>query len=118
MGYEQATPFGWLVLEEASAETFIPGALIPLFAPKLAALKTASSRGAGNLKRSVESLRSMILYAHLANSRPPRAWVLADGDQAGIDAITALQDTFKTWPRDRFITLDQPSIEDYYASIF
>lgn len=118
LGYEQATPFGWLILEEASAEAFIGEALIPLFAPKLAVLRTVSAMGVGNLNRRVESLRSMILFAHLSDRPQPMAWVLSDGDQAGRDAIAYLRTAYRTWPADRFLALDRDNIEDYYPARF
>jgi predicted ATPase len=117
LGYEQNVPFGWLVLEEASGETFVGDALIPLFTPKLAALRTVSAAGVGNLRRRVDALHSMVLFAHLA-TEDPRAWVLADGDPAGKEAIADLKQAYKSWPPGRFRAHERENIEDFYPPRF
>jgi predicted ATPase len=117
LGYEQTAPYGWLLLEEASGETFVRDVVIPLFVPKLAILRTVSAGGAGNLAKRLDGLNSMLLFAHLsADTR--RAWVIADGDDAGRAAVARLRGGYSSWPEDRFQTLSLPDIEGYYPSRF
>ncbi|MEP9364015.1 AAA family ATPase [Nocardioides sp. CN2-186] len=117
LGYEQTAPYGWLLMEEASGETFVRDVIIPLFAPRLAILRTVSANGAGNLARRLDGLHSMLLFAHLSTDAP-LAWVIADGDRAGRDAIGELRERFSAWPPDRFRTLDRNNIEEFYPARF
>lgn len=118
LGYSEPVPFGWLVLEESSAQTVLEGAILPIFKPKLSALRLVSASGAGNVPKTLRALEHMVLFAHLAEHERHRAWVLVDGDQAGADAIGTLQRDFPTWPAGRFRTLSRRHIEDYYPSRF
>jgi hypothetical protein len=118
LGYRESLPIAWLVFEESTAESFVRECLIPLFAPRLAAIRTVSSDGAGNLPRTVEGLHRMVLFARLVEPETPRAWVLADGDDAGREAILKLRAGYKAWPETRFETFDQNAIEAYYPAHF
>ncbi|MDP3950315.1 ATP-dependent endonuclease, partial [Microbacterium sp.] len=117
LGYEQTAPYGWLLLEEASGETFVRDVLIPIFTPRLTILRTVSANGTGNLAKRLDGLHSMLLFAHLSSEKY-RAWVLADGDQAGRDAIAGLTERFRTWPPDRFTVHTRDNIEDFYPTRF
>lgn len=116
LGYEMSLPMGWLILEESTMEQFLSGYLIPSFAPKVAALRTVSARGAGNLRRSVEDLHRFALYAHLALDAP-RLWVIADGDKPGRDAVDTLRQRFD-WPVNRFQSMQAPNLESLYPEQF
>jgi predicted ATPase len=117
LGYEQTAPYGWLLLEEASGETFIRDVIIPLFVPRLGVLRTVSSNGAGNLAKRLDGLNSMLLFAHLS-SDTHRAWVIADGDDAGRVAANQLVQRYSAWPQDRFRTHSRANIEAFYPPRF
>lgn len=117
LGYETGLPLGWMIFEEASAETFVGKGLVPLFAPRLACLRTASSDGAGNVRHRVQAVRNLALFAHLSEDQHPPIWVLVDGDQAGDEAIRALRRDFD-WPESRLCRLPREAIERFYPQEF
>lgn len=117
LGYEQTAPYGWLLLEEASGETFIRDVIIPIFVPRLAILRTVSANGVGNLTKRLDGLNSMLLFAHLSTDTH-RAWVLADGDGAGRTAVGQLAQRYSTWPPDHFRTHGRADIEEFYPTRF
>lgn len=119
LGYDVSDPTGWLIFEESSAETFFLQVLIPHFAPELAGFRTLAAGGTTKVPKMVEDLRRFMLFVQKSDEEPtPRAWVIVDGDDAGAKAITKLTETFRKWPADRFIALQQPAIEKYYPHRF
>jgi AAA domain, putative AbiEii toxin, Type IV TA system/AAA ATPase domain len=110
---------GWLLLEEASAEHLIRAFVIPWYVPELAGrLRTVSAAGAGNLELSFNAFYTLFLYLHLENAYKLKAWVIADGDEAGLDAIDKLTKKFITWPDGHFRTFREHSFERYYPTKF
>jgi len=118
LGYRDALPIAWLVLEESTAQSFIFECLVPLFVPRLSAIRGVSSDGVGNARRTVDGLHRMILFARLVEEDAPRAWVLVDGDEAGLQTVDTLREAYSTWPADRFRALSAPGIEEYYPARF
>ncbi|GAA2829933.1 AAA family ATPase [Kribbella solani] len=120
LGYDVSAPVGWLIFEESTAERFFREILIPEFVPKLAGFRVLAAGGTGKVQRTFEDLRRFMLFVQKSDDPEPepRAWVLVDGDQSGQRAATKLATTFTRWPPDRFITFEQPAIEQYYPSRF
>lgn len=109
---------GWLILEESSAEIIIRDYLIRWFAPKLSRVRTVSAGGTGKLGPTFEDFRRLFVFTHLEPQYKDRAWVVADGDASGKDAIAQLQGKFKTWSADHFRTWSQTNFELYYPPRF
>jgi hypothetical protein len=118
LGYEEELPLGWLIFEESTAERVVKSVLIPAFAPRLAALRTVSANGAGNVARTAQDLHRVLLFAHLADKVSHRAWVIVDGDEAGQDVILALRRAFTSWPDEHFHALSESDFERYYPERF
>jgi predicted ATPase len=118
LGYEATIPAGWLAFEESTAERVVGQLLIPMFAPRLARLRTVAARGAGAVPATVADLHRVLLFAHLADRDVPRAWVLIDGDAAGLDALAKLHASFPSWPESRFRALNPAGFESYYPARF
>jgi hypothetical protein len=110
---------GWLILEEASAEAIIREFIIPWFAPSLSGrLRTVSAQGATQVEPRFVDLHRLFVFTHLEPIYKERAWVIADGDAAGQEAVQKLQKAFSGWPRDHFQCFTQPTFESYYPAFF
>jgi hypothetical protein len=96
----------------------VNGALIPIFAPHLAGVRTVSAKGAGSVPATFTDLYRTVLFVHLDDPSHRRAWVIVDGDDAGRAAQQKLINQYRDWPPARFITLDQPHFERYYPPLF
>lgn len=122
LGYELADLYmgnGWIIFEESSAERLVRDYLIPWFAPKLGRLNTLAANGAGDLGKRFSALNQLVLFAHLDHAYRKNCWVIADGDEAGSDAIDRLRHKFgTTWGEDRFKTFSRPNLEDYFPTRF
>jgi predicted ATPase len=118
LGYEFSMPTGWLVFEEASAESFIMSCLVPAFAPKLAGLNHVNAKGTGNVGRMVDDLWRVVLFVHISDREQPRAWVMVDGDPSGLSAVEELRKRYRDWPAERFVAFSQNGIEEYYPDRF
>jgi hypothetical protein len=117
LGYDPELPSAWLVFEESTAERVCREVLIPFFAPDLRQLRTLAARGAGDIPRRVTDLHRVVLFAHLSEVYRDRVWVIADGDQAGDEAISKLR-LFTTWDHSRFTQWPRPCFEDLYPPRF
>ncbi len=60
----------------------------------------------------------MFVFVHRDEIYLKKAWVLADGDDAGKEAITALKKAFSKWPEDHFRNLPAEDFERYYPRDF
>jgi AAA domain, putative AbiEii toxin, Type IV TA system/AAA ATPase domain len=116
LGYEASTALGWLIFEESTAERIVNQILIPEFAPRLAALRSVSARGASGVIPHFEDLHRTVLFAHLSGDR--RAWVIVDGDAAGQRATKELKRRYKDWPAERFVNLPRDAFEKFYPPRF
>jgi predicted ATPase len=94
MGYEPNNALGWLIFEESSAERIVRQILIPEFAPRLAALRTVSARGATAVEPHFVDLHRTVLFSHLS-SIERRAWVIVDGDDAGKEGRRRLEEALQ-----------------------
>jgi hypothetical protein len=119
MGYELADFDlfdGWLILEESSAERIIRDHLVRWFAPALSRVRTVAAQGVGDLDRTFNALEARLVYSP-AGAVPRRLLVIADGDEAGRDAVQRLASKYTEWP-DAFITFSADDFGAYYPATF
>lgn len=109
---------GWLIFEEASAESICRNYLIPWFAPELKRIKTISARGVNSVPAYFSDVSRLVLFTHITPIYKSRTWVLVDGDTAGNKVVTQLKSNFKNTPADRFNLLDKDAFERYYPTQF
>jgi len=118
---------GWLFFEESSAERIIRDYLIPLYAPKLARVRTLATNGTGRLKTRFDDFNRLFVFTHLAARYVNKAWVIADGnnasDTSGTDAIEALKDMYcrkpnSQWSEANFSAWTKHDFEEYYPTHF
>lgn len=108
----------WLLLEESSAERIIRDYLIPWFAPGLRRVRTFSANGVGNIDLAFSDLHRLVLFTHLEPIYLNRTWVLVDGDEAGVSAVSGLQRKFPSIPQTRISCLAEENFELYYPAVF
>ena len=110
---------GWLILEEASAETIIRKFLIPQFAPKLAnVLGIIATKGYQRVESQVTALEQNFLYLHLTSVYKERIWAIIDGGENEKQVIESLQKKFKSWSPEHFDQFNEHDFEKYYPSCF
>jgi len=110
---------GWLILEEASAETVIRKFLIPQFAPKLInVLGIIATKGYIQVENQFMALAQNFLYLHLTPVYEKRIWVLIDAGERENQVIERLRLNFKSWPPDHFDQFGEHDFEKYYPSCF
>ncbi|HXS15507.1 MAG TPA: AAA family ATPase [Candidatus Saccharimonadales bacterium] len=110
---------GWLILEEASAETIIRRFLIPQFAPKLAnVLGIIATRGYNQVENQFTALAQNFLYLHLTPAYQKRIWVVVDAGDKEREVIEHLQHDFGSWLPEHFDQFGKHDFEEYYPSYF
>ncbi|MGZ5012232.1 MAG: ATP-dependent nuclease [Methylobacter sp.] len=109
---------GWLILEESSAERIIRDYLIPWFAPKLARIRTVSTGGVSQVEPTFDDFNRLIRFTHLEQIYRNAAWVLVDGDDAGVKIINRLKERYSSWNEERFSCLKKEQFEHYYPLEF
>ncbi len=110
---------GWLILEEASAETVIRKFLIPQFAPKLInVLGIIATRGYTQVENQFMALAQNFLYLHLTPAYEKRIWVIIDAGERENQVIERLRHDFKSWPPEHFDQFGEHDFEKYYPSCF
>ena len=122
LGYE-LTDFdlweAWLLLEESSAERLVRDHLIRWFVPRLSSTRTLAVGGVSKLVPTFEDFRRLFLFTHLEHRYRGRAWVVADGDAAGLAAVEALRAQYgHQWPQGHFRTWTESDFEHYYPTDF
>ncbi len=110
---------GYLLFEESTSELIVREYLIPTFTPKLKdKLRTVASQGVDDISNKFKSFLNLFVFIHLSNIYHDKAWVIVDGDSAGIKVINDLKKTFNNWNPDNFIHLELTAFELYYPSRF
>ena len=109
---------GWLILEEASAETIIENYLIPMFLPGLKRVRTISARGADNVEPHFKDFIRLMIFTHRQPMYHNRVWVRVDGDDKGNKIIETLRAHFRTYNEFSFQTFSEAQFERYYPAIF
>lgn len=104
-------PSAYILFEEASCERFVKEFLIPMFVPELSGkIRTIGGRGAGELPALANDLNRMFVYLHLLPVYHEKCWIVADGDEAGVEAVQKVRDKFPSWPERFFRTW---KVKDY-----
>lgn len=110
---------GYLILEESSAECIIRDFLIPNFVPQLyGRLRTIAAKGVDDLDARVSDFNRLFVFIHTSPVYAKKAWVIADGDNAGLESIKRLQAKFKSWPDDHFLNFTKSNFEEFYPARF
>ena len=109
---------GWIILEEASAQSIIKEFLIPMFAPPLSRLCLVSANGVDRVRPVFDDFHRLILFTHLQTAYKKSVWVLVDGDDKGEKLVNDLREKFKNWDWSRFSTFNEPQFERYYPAEF
>jgi hypothetical protein len=110
---------GWLLVEEASAETLIRDFIIRWFVPQLVGrIRTVSAAGVDEVTPRFATFNRMMLFLHLEETYRFNAWVVVDGDDAGRKVAADLRAEYPTWNADHFRSLAQTNIEYYYPKEF
>lgn len=109
---------GWLILEEASAERLIGRYLVPWFTPRLSTVRTVAANGAGDVPRTYLNLHKLMLFTHLEPRYRGRVAVLVDGDEAGLNAVAKLRESYKDVPATTFDAFSARNFELYYPARF
>jgi predicted ATPase len=109
----------YLILEESTAERIIRDFLIPTFVPSLyGKIKTIAAGGVDDMEKRVADFNRLFVFIHTSPAYFKRAWVMADGDEAGSKVIKSLQDKFTLWPKDHFLNFKSAAFEHYYPTRF
>lgn len=109
---------GWIVFEEASAESIVRSFLIPWFVPALSTFGTVSATGENNVRRRVRGVTDLILAAHLEDAYRGKVWAILDGGDRGRTIAEQLRRDFRTWGPERFLQWDAQDFEHYYPAQF
>ena len=121
LGYELADlglSEGWLIFEESSAERLVREFFIKWYAPGLARLRTLAATGISRLAPLVQDFHELFLFAHVEPLYRDRAWIIADGDPAGMQVISQLGARFPSWPSGHFQNFPKSDFEEYYPDRF
>jgi hypothetical protein len=109
---------GWIILEEASAERIIRDYLIPMFAPRLARVRTISAGGVDRVKPLLDDFLRLVIFTHLQPAYIGKTWVRVDGDDHGRSVVSTLRAKYPDWDADRFQTFASGQFERYYPKTF
>lgn len=108
-----------IIFEESSAERIVRDFLIPHFTPELRGkVLTIAANGVDDVTPKFTDLHRLFVYAHKQPLFNKRAWVIVDGDEAGLGAIRDIKKKFPSWDERHFISLNQPDFECYYPQKF
>lgn len=109
----------YIIFEESSAEQIVREFLIPKFVPGLQhKVKTIAAGGAYDIPARFSDFLRLFVFIHTSPIYHHKAWVIADGDEAGRENISKLKDKFKSWSNDHFINLSKRNFEEYYPTKF
>lgn len=109
----------YLIFEESSAETLVKDFLIKTFCPSLQnKVKTIAASGADDLQPRFHDFLRLFVFIHQNPIYTSRAWIMADGDEAGKRNIEKLKSSFPSWSSEHFITFSKNNIEEFYPEQF
>jgi len=109
----------YLIFEESSAESLVRDFLLPVFFPSLTdKVKTLAASGADDLVPRFHDFLRLFVFIHQNPIYASRAWVFADGDDAGKANIQQLRTSFPSWEPEHFINFSKDNIEEYYPVRF
>jgi hypothetical protein len=81
-------------------------------------LRTIAAQGVSDILPKFRDLHRLFMYLHTTEIYRDKAWVIADGDVPGKEAIGELIKTFNNWEPSYFQNFEQPYFENYYPSRF
>lgn len=110
----------WLLLEEATSETFIKKYFVKWFAPQLTGrLSTVSCNGVNDVEPRFIAFQRFMVFLHLSAPFNHRVWVAVDDDDAGRRVIRLMKEKFvNTMPESRFMNFSHDNFEKYYPPEF
>lgn len=109
----------YLILEESSAECLVRDFLIQNFVPDLyGRLRTIAAKGVDDLDARVSDFNRLFVYIHTSPIYHQKAWVVADGDMAGLECVEKLKQKFNSWPADHFLNFTKKNFEEFYPDRF
>jgi predicted ATP-dependent endonuclease of OLD family len=109
----------YIIFEESSAESLVKDFLIPTFVPELnGKIKTVSATGVDDINARLSDFMRLFVFIHQSPIYYKKAWIIADGDRAGINALEKIKEKFSSWPKEHFINLSKNNIEEFYPKIF
>ncbi|MEO8174661.1 MAG: AAA family ATPase, partial [Sediminibacterium sp.] len=110
----------YIIFEESSAERIVRDFLIPWFVPALHnKVRTIAALGVADLQTRVIDFARLFIFIHQTPVYRNKAWVFADGDNAGKKCITELRQKFKEdWKPDQFQNFTARNFEEYYPVPF
>ncbi|WP_162852598.1 ATP-dependent nuclease [Dinghuibacter silviterrae] len=111
---------GYLLFEESSAERIVRDFIIPNFVPELHhKIGTIAANGVDDVHAKFKHLHDLFLYVHSSPVYKNKAWVIADGDEAGKRNIEKMQNDYKkSWSPEHFVCLSEEQFERYYPALF
>jgi len=110
----------WLLLEEATSETFIKRYFVKWFVPELTGrLTTVSCQGVDDVEPRFIAFQRLMVFLHLSGPYRDRIWVGVDDDGAGRRVVSALRLKYaNSISESHFVTFDQGNFEEYYPTEF
>ncbi len=109
----------YLILEESSAEQIIKEFIIPNFIPELQnKIKTIAAGGVDDILPRLIDFKRLFVFIHNSEIYFEKAWIIADGDEAGLKVIKDIRKQFSTWRKDQFSNWSKKNFEDYYPDRF
>ncbi len=109
----------YIVFEESSAEQIIRDFIIPEFVPSLhKKVKTIGAKGVDKIDSYFDDFLRLFVYLNGDSIYKFKAWVVADGDNAGLTNIKNLRTRYSDWPKENFINFQKNDFEEYYPEMF
>ncbi len=109
----------YIIFEESSAESIVRDFLIPIFVPELEnKIKTVSANGVDDINARLSDFMRLFVFIHQSPIYFKKAWIIADGDTAGLNALEKVKEKFSSWPQEHFINLSKNNIEEFYPQNF
>ena len=110
---------GYILFEEASAESIVREILIPFVVPQLIGkIQTHSSGGIGNVKKRYEALFNLFVFLHTAPVYRNRSWVRVDAGVVGDEVVSQLRGKFTDPENIKFRAYGQDNFEHFYPRVF
>jgi len=109
----------YIIFEESSAEVIVREFLIPSFFPLLKSkVRTIAASGVDDIEARLSDFLRLFVFIHTTPIYNSKAWVIADGDDAGKRVTHELERIFPTWDKKHFYNLSKKNIEEYYPLRF
>src|SRR5690606_3132870 len=77
-----------------------------------------AAKGVDDLDARVSDFNRLFVYIHTSPIYHQKAWVVADGDVAGLECVEKLKQKFNSWPADHFLNFTKKNFEEFYPDRF